>query len=265
MPKSVRVDARLVALGLAENLDQAQRLVMAGRVLFKSQLISQPSQSVPVESDLELLEEQRFVSRGGEKLQAAIDEFRLDVTGRICADAGASTGGFTDCLLQAGAEKVYAIDVGYGILDWKLRNDPRVITLERTNVRKLEQLPEPITFLTADVSFISLKMILPRTINWFSDQGVEGVVLIKPQFEATKDEAAKGEGVITDPAVHRRVLEEVLSFSEELNFIVKGLIRSPLTGPAGNQEFLVWLGYPNTQVSDLDILIDRIFQQDNGA
>ncbi len=265
MPKSVRVDARLVDLGLANNLDQAQRLVMAGRILFKGQLISQPSQSVPAESDLELLQEQRFVSRGGEKLQAALNEFGLDVTGKISADAGASTGGFTDCLLQAGAERVYAIDVGYGILDWKLRNDSRVIPLERTNARKLEELPEPITFFTADVSFISLKLILPSVIKWCSDQGAEGVVLIKPQFEASKDEAAKGEGVIIDPAVHRRVLEEVLSFSEGLNLTVKGLMRSPLIGPAGNQEFLAWLVYPKKENGDLKTLIDRIFQQENGA
>lgn len=264
MSKSCRVDQRLLELGLAENLDQARRLVMAGRVLSGGQLISQPSQTVPVDSGLELTPGQRFVSRGGEKLQAAFEEFELEISGRICADVGASTGGFTDCLLQAGAEKVYAIDVGYGILDWTLRNDNRVITLERTNARKLKQLPEPISFFTADVSFISLKKILPSVVNWSSEQGAEGVVLIKPQFEAKKEESAKGEGVISDPAVHRRVLKEILSFSEELNFMIKGLIRSPLIGPAGNQEFLAWLVYPKPENGDSEALIDRIFQEDKG-
>ncbi len=249
-------------LGLAENLDAARKMVLAGKVLSEGQLISQPSQNIPVEKGLELVPDQRFVSRGGEKLQAAFDQFALDVSGLVCADVGASTGGFTDCLLQNKAARIYAIDVGYGILDWKIRNDPSVIVMERTNARKLENLPEAISFLTVDVSFISLKLILPRTAGWFNAQGGAGVVLIKPQFEATREEAAIGEGVISDPAVHRRVVEEILSFAETEGYGIRGVIRSPLVGPAGNQEFLAWLEFPRNQGSGGILLeiVEQVFK-----
>lgn len=225
------------------DLDEARRLVMAGEVLLDGQLIFAPSQKIPPEGELQLAPKAPFISRGGEKLEAAIKAFEISVVELVCADVGASTGGFTDCLLQHGASRVYAVDVGYGILDWTLREDPRVIVLERTNARTLKKLPETVDFITADVSFISLKMILPSLANWYSNRGGEAVLLIKPQFEATKEESAQGAGVITNPEIQKRVIQEVLEFAAGEGFETQGVIRSPLKGPAGNQEFLAWLSY----------------------
>lgn len=261
MAKKQRVDQLLVKQGLATSLDEARRLVMAGKILFEGQLILAPSQEISPEGDLSLAQEAQFVSRGGEKLQAAFEEFDISVEGLVCADVGASTGGFTDCLLQRGAARVYAIDVGYGILDWRLRNDPRVIVLERTNARKLGSLEEPIKFITADVSFISLRKILPTLPGWYSAGGGEAVLLVKPQFEATREESARGAGVITDPGIQRRILLEVLDFAQGQGFETRGVIRSPLQGPAGNQEFLAWLTYPagGDSRSNLQDKIDALF------
>ena len=243
MAKKQRADHLLVKRGIAVDLDEARRLVMAGKVLSEGQLILAPSQNISLDGELCLAQRARFVSRGGEKLQAAFEEFNISVEGLVCADVGASTGGFTDCLLQGGAARVYAIDVGYGILDWRLRNDPRVIVLERTNARELGNLQEPVEFITADVSFISLKKILPTLAGWYSEQGREAVLLVKPQFEATREESARGAGVISDPGIHRRILLEVLDFAAGTGFEIKGVLRSPLQGPAGNQEYLAWLHY----------------------
>jgi 23S rRNA (cytidine1920-2'-O)/16S rRNA (cytidine1409-2'-O)-methyltransferase len=183
-----------------------------------------------------------FVSRGGEKLEAGLTTFVLDdLTGKTCVDVGASTGGFTDCLLQHGAVRVFAIDVGYGVLHWKLRQDPRVISMERTNARYVEGFPEPVDLVTIDASFISLKTILPVVKKWLGSKNVDVIALIKPQFEAGRKDAAKGEGVIRDPLIHRRILIEILEFAGESGFGVTGLIKSPLTGPKGNIEFLVHL------------------------
>ncbi|NQS91029.1 MAG: TlyA family RNA methyltransferase [Chloroflexi bacterium] len=239
-----RVDQVLVDFGLAADLEEAKRLVMAAKVLSRGQLIKNPSQLVGDEDDLALIPDPKFVSRGGEKLQAAFDHFPLTIDGKVCADIGASTGGFTDCLLQSGAALVFAIDVGYGILDWRIRNHPQVEVLERTNARSVEKLPDPVDFFTMDVSFISLKKILPAASGWFSKDGGQAVVLVKPQFEATKEEAAKGSGVIQDPEIHQRILREVLGFAADYQYQTLGLIRSPLYGPAGNTEFLAWLEYP---------------------
>ena len=181
----------------------------------------------------------RFVSRGGEKLAAALDAFPVSVGGRLCADVGASTGGFTDCLLQYGAERVYAIDVGYGQLDYRLRQDERVVVLERTNARYIEALSEPVSLIVLDASFISLRLLLPVLKGWLTP-AAHVIPLIKPQFEAGRDDVGKG-GVVRDEAVHRRVLEEVLASALALGFTPRGLIRSPLKGPAGNIEFLTWL------------------------
>ena len=244
MAKKQRVDQILVERGMAADLDEARRLIMAGKILLEGQLLFAPSQSMSPDGELCLAQKAQFVSRGGEKLQGAIEEFNISVDGLVCADVGASTGGFTDCLLQHDATRVYAIDVGYGILDWRLRNDPRVIVLERTNARELSQLPEPVDFITADVSFISLRAIFPSLAGWYSNQGGEAVVLVKPQFEATKEESARGSGVISNPDIHRRVMLEVLDFAAGKGFGTRGVIRSPLRGPAGNQEFLAWLTYP---------------------
>lgn len=268
MAKKERIDKLLVQQGLIESRSRAQRLVMAGQVRADGQLVHKPAQKVRPEAELTIKQMPRFVSRGGEKLLAAFETFGLDVEGRVCADVGASTGGFTDCLLQHGAAKVYAIDVGKGILDWKMRSDPRVVVMEETNARYVEVLPEPVSFVTIDASFISLKLLLPVVRGWTSpspprppspspigqerERGVavrpggvgEVVALIKPQFEAGRREAAKGKGVIRDPVIHRRVLRETLSFAQEQGFSVRGLAQSPVVGPKGNIEFLAWLSWP---------------------
>ncbi len=261
MAKKERVDQILVQRGIATDLDEARKFVMAGKVLSEGQLIFIPSQQIPQDGDLSLVPPAEFVSRGGEKLQAALEEFKIFPEGLVCADVGASTGGFTDCLLQGGAARVYAVDVGYGILDWGLRNDDRVVVLERTNARELERLSEPVTLITADVSFISLKKILPSLRGWYPPGGGQAVLLVKPQFEATRNESAQGAGVIFDPSIHRRVLQEVLGFAQKKGYEVRGIIRSPLRGPAGNQEFLAWLSYLNeTQESErLQDMISFLF------
>jgi len=238
--KKVRIDLLLVERGLAESRTQAQRLVMAGQVRVDGQMVLKPSTLVPPQAGVERQQGPRFVSRGGEKLEAALIAFRIEAAGIPCADVGASTGGFTDCLLQHGAEKVYAIDVGKGLLHWQLRNDRRVIVMEATNARFLESLPEKVGLVTVDAAFISLKMLLPVIKNWLRTEG-EVIALIKPQFEAGRSQSAKGDGVIRDPAVHRQVLLEVMTFARSIGFGVGGLIRSPLRGPKGNVEFLARL------------------------
>jgi 23S rRNA (cytidine1920-2'-O)/16S rRNA (cytidine1409-2'-O)-methyltransferase len=187
---------------------------------------------------IEIRERPPYVSRGGKKLAAAVESFRVDIDGKICADVGASTGGFTDCLLQNGALKVYAIDVGYGILHWKLRQDPRVVVMERTNARYIESLPEPVSLVTIDASFISLAILLPAIKGWFGDEDGQTIALIKPQFEAGRKAAAVHAGVIKDETVHQRVLEETLTQAMDLGFWLVGLIASPIKGPKGNVEFL---------------------------
>ncbi len=242
-----RLDVLLFERGLAESRAQAQRLIRAGLVRVAGQVADKPGTQVMTNADITLQTRPRFVSRGGDKLEAALVRFGLDVAGVVAADVGASTGGFTDCLLQHGACRVYAVDVGYGQLAWRLRNDPRVVVMERTNARYLESLPEPVGLVTADVSFISLGLILPAVVCWLtpplppSTGGGEGkvVALIKPQFEAGRREVGKG-GVVRDPEVHRRVLERVLGIAAELGLGLRGLMLSPLRGPAGNVEFLGW-------------------------
>ena len=239
MVKKTRVDLLLVEHGLAESRSLAQRLVMAGQVRANGQVVDKPSSKVAEDVELSVESGPRFVSRGGEKLQAAFEFFDLEVMDLVCADVGASTGGFTDCLLQHGATRVYAIDVGQGILQWKLRNDSRVVVMESTNARFLEQLPEPVDFVTIDASFISLKILLPVVRGWEPGQVL---ILIKPQFEAGRKEVARGKGVVRDPEVHQRVLQDVLNFAEHNDYQIKGLARSPVLGPKGNVEFLGWLG-----------------------
>jgi 23S rRNA (cytidine1920-2'-O)/16S rRNA (cytidine1409-2'-O)-methyltransferase len=254
----VRVDILLVERGLAESRSQAQRLVMAGQVRADGQVVSKPSVTVPSNVKLSVDEGPAYVSRGGEKLAAALASFEIDVTGKTCADVGASTGGFTDCLLQHGAKKVYAIDVGQGILHWGLRQDGRVVVMEGTNARYLNELPEPVDFITIDASFISIKLLLPVMVNWFDKNRGQIAALIKPQFEAGRKESSRGKGVIRDPEVHRRVLEDMLSFAETQGFGVEGLVRSPLVGPKGNVEFLAHLVYPGGTKLDISRLIDEV-------
>ena len=275
MPK-VRLDVLLTERGLAESRAKAQALIMAGQVRVDGQTTIKPATAVSADAALAVESGPRFVSRGGEKLDAALEAFPIDVRGRVCADVGASTGGFTDCLLQRGAAKVYAIDVGKGILHWKLRNDPRVVVMEETNARFVESLPELVEFISIDASFISLKVLLPVVKKWLisapsapaghspkmlrilgeAEGGI--VALIKPQFEAGKKDVARGEGVIRDPAIHKQVLTDVLTFAQSEGFGVRGLIRSPLLGPKGNTEFLARLVLAEGQESST--LISSLFE-----
>jgi 23S rRNA (cytidine1920-2'-O)/16S rRNA (cytidine1409-2'-O)-methyltransferase len=233
-----RLDVLMAERGLTESRNKAQRFIRAGEVRVDGQLVDKPSAQVPEDAEITLKAKPPFVSRGGEKLEAALEHFGIEVAGAVTADVGASTGGFTDCLLQRGARRVYAIDTGYGQLHWDLRNDPRVVVMERTNARHLDSLPEPVDLVTIDVSFISLGLILPAAVGWLSPNA-DVVALIKPQFEAGPAYVKKG-GVVRDPQVHRRVLEEVLGAAAELELALRGLMPSPLHGPAGNVEFLAW-------------------------
>lgn len=257
-----RLDVLLTERGLAESRAQAQRLVMAGQVRVNGEIILKPALRFPLAVSLSVDRGPRYVSRGGEKLEAALIAFRrTDLENKICADVGSSTGGFTDCLLQHGAARVFAIDVGRGQLHWKLRNSPQVVLLEETNARSVKSLPEPVGFITVDVSFISLRVLLPVIIGWYGKEGGEAIVLIKPQFEAGRDDAARGEGVIRNPLVHRQVLMDVLSFAKRQGYGVLGLIRSPLLGPKGNVEFLAHLQYPSQGDAVIPSLIEAVLSQ----
>ena len=262
MPKN-RLDVLLVERGLAESRAKAQALIMAGQVRVNDQVALKPATAIDTKSTLTVDHGPRFVSRGGEKLDAALEAFGIEVKGLVCADVGASTGGFTDCMLQRGAEKVYAIDVGKGILHWKLRNYPRVVVMEETNARHVESLPEPISFVTVDASFISLKILLPVARKWLAPTG-EIVALIKPQFEAGKKDVARGDGVIRDPEIHRQVLVDVLTFAKEEGFALRGLIKSPLLGPKGNAEFLVRLDLHSEGRSVEELVKEVLPEEDSG-
>jgi 23S rRNA (cytidine1920-2'-O)/16S rRNA (cytidine1409-2'-O)-methyltransferase len=231
-----RLDLLLVEKGLAESQDQAQRLIMAGLVRVGDGRVDKPGTRVPAGAELTIQNRRPYASRGGHKLAAALDAFAVDVRGFKAADVGASTGGFTDCLLQRGAKRVYAIDVGYGQLAWKLQQDPRVVVMDRTNARHLKHLPELMDLVTIDASFISLKLILPTVAGWLKDKG-QILALIKPQFEARSEQVEEG-GVVRDPALHRQILEDILSWSSAQGLAPLGLIHSPIRGPAGNMEFL---------------------------
>ncbi len=236
--KKERIDKLLVDRGLAETRSKAQALVLAGVVLSNDRRIDKPGQVIDVDAPLRLKDSPPFVGRGGIKLAAALDHFGIDVGGRICLDIGASTGGFTDCLLQRGAERVVALDVGYGQLDWKLRNDPRVDVREKVNARYLESDDFDTRFdlIVVDVSFISLTMILP-VIPPLSKPVSSIITLIKPQFEVGRHEVGKG-GIVRDPAAQDRVVKEVIAFAEELGLRTRGILESPIRGADGNREFL---------------------------
>lgn len=258
MARKVRLDVLLAERGLAPSREAARRMIMAGEVRIAGEVRDKPGMRVPDDAALEVKQAARFVSRGGEKLAAALDAFPLDVAGRVCADVGASTGGFTDCLLRAGAARVYAIDVGYGQLDYRLRADPRVVPMERTNARYLERLPEPVSLIVVDASFISLRLLLPVFKGWIED-AADLVVLIKPQFEAGKGQVGKG-GVVRDPAIHAQVLDDVLAAAEADGYGLRGLLASPLRGPAGNIEFLAWLVWPPGELVERAALIAAAVQ-----
>ncbi len=249
-PAKRRLDVIMVERGLAETRDWAQRLIRAGEVRVNAQVIDQPAKLFADDIDIAVQNPPQYVSRGGRKLAGALDHFQINPTGLVCADVGSSTGGFTDCLLQRNAAKVFAIDVGNNQLHWKLRNDPRVVIMEKVNVRYLEALPEPIQFAVIDVSFISLSMILPRVFDWLhraEEQGSEGhiVALIKPQFEAGRDKVGRG-GIVRDPEVHQEVVDRITAFCTSLGWDVRGLMVSPILGMDGNKEFLIWLSERHT-------------------
>ncbi len=238
--KKVRLDQLLVDKGLAESREKAKRLILAGQVVVDGHPAPKPGHPLAADHKIVLKEAERFVSRGGEKLEGAMDAFPVELKDKVCLDIGSSTGGFTDCMLQHGAVKVYAVDVGKGQLHWKLREDERVIVMEGVNARYLtpEDLPEPADFASIDTSFISLTKILPA-VKGLLKSGGEIVSLIKPQFEAGKAEVDKGRGVITDPDIHEAVLSKVRKFgTEELGLEWLGLSTSPIKGPKGNVEFL---------------------------
>ncbi len=288
-----RLDVLMIERGLCPSRAIAQRLVMAGEVRVNGELVLKASTTVQGNAEIEIKQPPPYVSRGGEKLAAALTNFPIKVEGKTCADIGASTGGFTDALLKHGAQRVYAIDVGKGILHWKIRQDNRVVVMESTNARHVEHIPEAVDIVTVDASFISLKILLPVLKAWFypdilaknlSHQARELprqekdsphrdkevghleevlaqerahpvapgdpskktlIALIKPQFEAGRSEVSRGDGVIRDATIHRRVLEEILEFAAVEGFAIQGLMRSPLVGPKGNTEFLAWFTYPN--------------------
>lgn len=241
--KKERLDVLLTVQGLAPSRERAKRLIMAGQVLVNEQRVDKAGATVPTDAVLRVVgEDLPYVSRGGLKLAKGIAAFGICLTGRTAADIGASTGGFTDCMLQNGAVKVYAIDVGYGQLDWKLRTDARVVNMERTNIRKVtpDMLDHPPDFASIDVAFISLDKVLPVVRTLLSPEG-EVLALIKPQFEAGKDRVGKN-GVVRDPAVHEDVIARVLAIAEGLGFVPRGLTFSPVKGPKGNIEYLLYLG-----------------------
>lgn len=264
--KKVRLDQLLVQRGLAETRTRAQALILAGEVRVSGIVRLKAGELVPEDADIELADTLPYVSRGGYKLAHALDAFALSPINLIAIDVGASTGGFTDVLLQRGAARVYAIDVGYGLLDWRLREDPRVVVVERTNIRYLEHLP-PVEATGAssapvladcaviDVSFISLKLVLPAVQRLIQPEAWI-IALIKPQFEAGRAHVGRG-GVVRDPKVHAAVLRDILVFSASIGLAPHGLTRSPIIGPAGNIEFLAWLAGPGP-VINIDQAIEQV-------
>ncbi len=251
-----RLDILVHERGLAPSREKARAMIMAGEIRADGERVDKPGTPIRADAAIEAISKPRFVSRGGDKLAAALDAFPIVIENKIAADIGASTGGFTDCLIQHGAARVYALDVGYGQIALSLRDNPRVIVMERTNARYVEQLAEPLDIAVIDASFISLRLLLPVIKHWLKPQA-DVIPLIKPQFEAGPQDVGKG-GVVRDLAVHRRVLREVLTAAQEIGFSVGGLIISPLKGPAGNVEFLAWLRWGQSEGEDIERLIGAL-------
>jgi 23S rRNA (cytidine1920-2'-O)/16S rRNA (cytidine1409-2'-O)-methyltransferase len=237
MPKKFRLDQLLVGRGLFASREQARRAILAGEVSIATRVAAKPSELLDAQAAIAVKPTRKYVGRGALKLESALDHFRIDLQGKAALDIGASTGGFTDCMLQRGAEKVYAVDVGYGQLDWKLRNDPRVIVLEKINARFLtpEHVPELIDICVMDVSFISLTLILPNALALLKPDGII-VALIKPQFELQRSEVGKG-GIVRDPRLHQKAQDKIVAFVDNLGQVVAGIAPAAIKGADGNQEF----------------------------
>jgi 23S rRNA (cytidine1920-2'-O)/16S rRNA (cytidine1409-2'-O)-methyltransferase len=237
MPKKLRLDQLLVGRGLFASREQARRAILAGEVSIATRIAAKPSELFDAQTAIAVKPTRKYVSRGALKLQSALDYFCIDLQGKTALDIGASTGGFTDCMLQRGAEKVYAVDVGYGQLDWKLRNDPRVIALEKINARFLtrEHVPELIDICVIDVSFISLTLILPNAVALLKADGMI-LALIKPQFELQRAEVGKG-GIVRDPRLHQKAQDKIVAFVDDLGQVVAGIAPAAIKGAEGNQEF----------------------------
>jgi len=246
--KKIRLDHAIMEKGLAQSWQRARSLIMTGKVLVNNRPIDKPGAPVSLSDDIILKENDiPYVSRGGLKLEKALQAFNINIEGLVCLDVGASTGGFTDCLLQHGASSVYAVDVGYGQLAWKLRQDPRVIIMERTNIRYLpaESIPRPVDLVTIDVSFISLKIVVPAVLK-FMKKSSTILALIKPQFEVGKGKVEKG-GVVRDPALHESVIKDLSDFFLKTGLSCNSVVPSPILGPKGNREFIIYLAYFNSE------------------
>ena len=237
MPKKLRLDQLLVGRGLFPSREQARRAILAGEVSVATRVLDKPSQLLDEETAVTVKPTRKYVGRGALKLESALEHFHVDVQGKTALDIGASTGGFTDCMLQRGAEKVYAVDVGYGQLDWKLRNDPRVVVLEKTNARFLtcDQVPELVDICVIDVSFISLALILPNALALLKRDAII-LALIKPQFELQRTEVGKG-GIVRDPRLHQKAQDKIVAFVGDLGHVVAGIAPAAVKGADGNQEF----------------------------
>jgi len=237
MPKKLRLDQLLVGRGLFPSREQARRAILAGKVSVATRIIDKPSELLDEQTAITLKPARKYVGRGALKLESALDHFQIDIRGKTALDIGASTGGFTDCMLQRGAEKVYAVDVGYGQLDWKLRNDPRVIALEKINARflKREQIQALVDVCVIDVSFISLTLILPNAVALLEPDGVI-IALIKPQFELQRSDVGKG-GIVRDPRLHQKAQDKIVAFVNDLGHVVAGIAPAAIKGADGNQEF----------------------------
>ena len=268
MIKKSRLDLYLIYKGLCETRQKAQGLILAGKVKdINGKIFDKPGQQVLIGTEFIIESEPQFVSRGGEKLLEAFKKLKINVKDRVCIDAGISTGGFTDCLLQQGAKMVYGIDVGYGQTAWKIRNNPKVKLFERSNIRNLKPLDiyseESLlpNFVVADLSFISLKLVFKPINNLLSGDLIEGIFLIKPQFEVGKDRVSKG-GVVRKAEYHIEAIESVINAAEQMQWNIQGLVASPLVGPAGNHEYLAWMSKVGISNAKIDIsFIENLVQE----
>src|SRR5437660_12684614 len=239
MPKRIRIDNLLVERGFFESRERAQRAIMAGEVRVGDHVFAKAAELIELDAPISVVQPPQFASRGALKLDGSLDHFRIDVRDKVALDIGASTGGFTDCLLQRGAAKLFAVDVGHGQLAWKIRNDPRVVVMEKVNARFLsrEHIPQLVDLCVIDVSFISLTLILPRAFELITQSGMI-LALIKPQFELEREDVGRG-GIVRDPALHEKGQQKIVKFAKEANYHVVGIVPSAITGTDGNQEFFI--------------------------